>query len=261
MNNLNGVLWFEFRKAFRSKVPFFCNLGFLVAPFMVALLMFIYKDPEFARKLGILSVKAEILGKSADWPSFLGMIIAIVAMMGIFVFSLLESWIFGREFTDGTLKDMLAVPVSRGTVVAGKFIVTITICLTITLEIIVVSTILGYILNLPLGSSEMITQGMLRAFLAAILVLLVNTPFAFLASVGKGYLLPLGLTMLTVIIANLVSALGWGDLFPWYIPGILSGMTAENMQISIYSYVVVLVTATLGIGATYLLWKKADHQQ
>jgi ABC-2 type transport system permease protein len=260
MDNLKAVLWIEFRKIFRSKVPFFCNLAFMLAPLMVAFMMFIYKDPEFAKKLGLLSMKAEVIGKSADWPSYLGMDIAIIAMMGIFLFSLIESWIFGREYTEGTLKDMLAVPVSRGTIVAGKFIVLAVVCLAMTLETILIGVAAGYLLELPLGSPALITQGMLKLLLAAGMVLLVNTPFAFLASAGKGYLLPIGLTMLAVITANLVSALGWGDYFPWYIPSILSGMAAEGSRITGVSYGIIFATAVIGIAATVLWWQKADHQ-
>jgi ABC-2 type transport system permease protein len=260
MNDLKAVLWIEFRKVFRSKVPFFCNLGFLFAPLMVALMMFIYKDPGFARKLGILSLKAEVIGKTADWPSYIGMEIAIISMMGIFLFSLMESWIFGREFAEGTLKDMLAVPISRGTILAGKFIVLTAVCLVMTVETILVALAAGALLNLPQYSSALVTEGILKLLLAAGMVLLVNTPFAFFASAGKGYLLPIGLTILAVVAANVASALGWGDVFPWYIPSILSGMAAEGSRITGMSYVIILATAGMGIAGTLLWWQYADHQ-
>jgi ABC-2 type transport system permease protein len=261
MTDLKNVLWIEFRKVLRSKVPFFCNLGFLIGPLMIALLMFIYKDPAFARKIGILGVKAEIIGKSADWPSFIGLLIVIVAMMGIFVFSLIESWIFGREFTEGTLKDMLATPVSRGTVVAGKFITVFCVCMVMVVEMIVVGLIAGFALDLPLGTNSLIMDGVGRAVLASLLVLLVNTPFAFLASTGKGYLLPIGITMLAVVLGNLIGTIGYGEFYPWYIPGILSGMAAEGSRITPIGIVIVLATGILGVVGTYLFWKKADHQQ
>lgn len=261
MTDLNNVLWIEFRKVFRSKVPFFCNLGFLIGPLMIALLMFIYKDPVFARKIGILGVKAQIIGRTADWPSFMAMLIVIVAMMGIFIFSLLESWIFGREFAERTLKDMLAVPVSRGTIVAGKFIVLVCISMVMVIEMIIVGLIAGFALNMPLGSSSLILDGVGKTILASILVLLVNTPFAFLASTGKGYLLPIGVTMLVVVIGNLMGTIGYGEIYPWYIPSILSGMAAEGSRITTGSYIIVFMTAVLGIAATYLWWQKADHQQ
>jgi ABC-2 type transport system permease protein len=261
MTDLNNVLWIEFRKVFRSKVPFFCNLGFLIGPLMIAVLMFIYKDPAFARKIGILGVKAQIIGKSADWPSFISMLIVIVAMMGIFVFSLLESWIFGREFADRTLKDMLAVPVSRGTIVAGKFIVLVCISMVMVVEMIIVGLIAGFAMNLPQGSSSLILDGVGKTILASMMVLLVNTPFAFLASTGKGYLLPIGVTMLVVVIGNLMGTIGYGEIYPWYIPGILSGMAAEGSRITAGSYIIIFLTAILGVAATSLWWQKADHHQ
>jgi ABC-2 type transport system permease protein len=112
-----------------------------------------------------------------------------------------------------------------------------------------------------LGSPAFITEGALKILLAALLVVLANTPFALMASIGKGYLLPLGSAMLALVLANVVSALGWGDLFPWYIPSILSGMTADGNQINAVSYLIILLTAIFGIFSTVLWWEKADHQQ
>ena len=45
-------------------------------------------------------------------------------------------------------------------------------------------------------------------------------PFALLASVGRGYLLPIGVAILAIIMANVVAALGWGGYFPWAVPGL-----------------------------------------
>lgn len=261
MNHLNDVLWIEFRKVFRSKVPVISNLGFLIAPLMVGLMMFVYRDPDLAKKIGILSMKAEVIGGKAEWPSYIGILIAVLGTMGIFLFSLIESWIFGREFTEGTLKDMLAVPISRRTIVFGKFIVTAVTCMLMAVELVVVSYICGYLLKLPLGTPILLMDGVLKILLAAVLVLLANTPFALMASIGKGYLLPLGMTMIALVFANVASALGWGELFPWYVPSILSGMAAEGAKISVYSYLVVLLTACFGVYATMVWWMKADHQQ
>jgi ABC-2 type transport system permease protein len=261
MDHLNDVLWIEFRKVFRSKVPVISNLGFLIAPLMVGLMMFVYRDPDFAKKIGILSMKAEVIGGKADWPSYIGILIAVLGTMGIFLFSLIESWIFGREFVEGTLKDMLAVPISRRTIVVGKFIVTAATCILMAVELVVVSYTIGYLLKLPLGTPTLLINGASKIILAAVLVLLANTPFALMASIGKGYLLPLGMTMLALVFANVVSVLGWGEFFPWYIPSILSGMAAEGAKITIGSYAVVILTAIIGILATMIWWMKADHQQ
>lgn len=261
MTDLRNILWIEFRKIYRSKLLLYCGIALTLVPLMSSLMIFIFQNPDLARKMGIISAKANLMGGTADWSTFLGVISMGLAMAGMFLFSLIESWIFGREFTEATLKDMLAVPVSRLAIVLGKFIVTMTICFLFTLEVVIFSVTAGFILKMPQVPLSLILNGLWIIILTGIMVIMANMPFAFLASVGKGYLLPLGITMLLLLLANIIAVLGWGDIFPWTIPTLLSGLGDQNTKVTAVSYVVLLITAGAGIFATYTWWVKADHQQ
>ena len=114
MHNLADTIWIELHKAIRSRMPLFTALGFLLMPLVDAFFMIILKDPDFARQAGLISAKAQLMAGTADWPTFLAVLAQAVAVGGIFLFSLIGSWVFGREFVDGTVKDLLAVPVPRG---------------------------------------------------------------------------------------------------------------------------------------------------
>src|SRR5215469_11072497 len=116
INDLTNAIWIEVRKAARSRMPRFTALGLLLLPLGIAFIMFVVKDPEFARKVGLISTKANLLGRSANWPSYLSLLAQALAVVGLIFFSLMMSWVFGREFADGTVKDLLAVPVSRVTI-------------------------------------------------------------------------------------------------------------------------------------------------
>ena len=75
--------------------------------------MIVMKDPDLARRLGLISAKAQIVAGSADWPTYLGMLAQATAIGGIMLFGLIGSWVFGREYSDHTLKDLaLTEPVS-----------------------------------------------------------------------------------------------------------------------------------------------------
>jgi hypothetical protein len=52
MSNLRNMLWIEFRKVIRSRMPLFTTLGLMIPARRSAFMMFIYRDPEFARKWG-----------------------------------------------------------------------------------------------------------------------------------------------------------------------------------------------------------------
>jgi ABC-2 type transport system permease protein len=261
MNNLKNAFWIEWHKALRSKMPLWTGLAFLLMPVACAFLMFIYKNPDFARKSGLISAKANLMVTSVDWPSYLHMLNQGIAIGGMMFFSLVISWIFGREFADGTIKDFLAVPLPRASIVLAKFLVFATWSVLLTLEVLLVGLLMGMLINLQQGSALLFGQGIVNLIIAVCLVLLTLTPFAFLASVGRGYLLPLGLTILVLILANVAIVIGWGHLFPWSIAAMYAEGGAQAAQLEPASYAVVVGTALLGLWGTSQWWMCADQNR
>ena len=123
MTGFSSALWAETLKMIRSKVPLFCLIGFSMAPLAGGLFMIILKNPEAARSMGLISTKAHIMAGTADWPAFFNLLAQAVAAGGAILFSILTIWVFGREFSDHTVKELLALPTSREAIVAAKFIV------------------------------------------------------------------------------------------------------------------------------------------
>ena len=107
MNNLFSALWTEFLKMRRSKVPFFTAIGFSIVPLVGGLFMIILKDPEAAKSMGLISTKAQLMVGVADWPAFFNIIAQAVAVGGAILFAIVTAWIFGREFSDHTAKELL----------------------------------------------------------------------------------------------------------------------------------------------------------
>jgi ABC-2 type transport system permease protein len=182
----------------------------------------------------------------------------MIAAGGFFFFCLILSWVFGREFSDGTLKDMLAVPVPRSSILLAKFAVAAAWSVGLSLVIMALSLVMGALIGLPQGSTEVILQGCLRALIVAGLTIVVVMPFALFASIGRGYLLPVGVAVLVLIMANVVQVAGWGEYFPWAIPGLYS---QPQFILPVASYWVVLFTGLAGVAATYLWWKLADQSR
>ena len=91
-------------------------------PFGIAFLMYVSKNQEIAHKLGLISAKADLVAyAAADWQAYLGLFGQLIAAGGFILYVLAVSWVFGREFADGTVKDILAVPVRRASILAAKF--------------------------------------------------------------------------------------------------------------------------------------------
>ena len=260
MNNLSAMIWVELRKALRSRMPLFTLLGFLLMPVVDAFFMVILRDREFARQVGLISTKAQLMAGTADWPTYLSILAQAIAVGGILLFSLIGSWVFGREFADGTVKDRLAVPVARGHILLAKFIVVMLWSLALTGVVYFCALGLGALLDLPLGSAPVLWQGTTTYATTALLVVGVMTPVAFFASIGRGYLLPIGVMLLFVLFANVLSVAGWGARFPWAIPAIYAG-AGEGISVEPVSYWIVMLTGLAGIATTYLWWQFADQHK
>jgi ABC-2 type transport system permease protein len=257
MNILSSMTWIELRKVLRSRVPFFTALGFLLMPLIGALLIFIFKDPQLARQLGLLGVKATLVVVTADWTGYLTLMVEFTALGGFFFFFLAISWTFGREFTDGTLKDLLAVPVPRFDIILAKFLVSALWCAALIVETTIVGVILGAVIQLPGGSLAVILHGTGLLVVTAVMSITLILPFGLFASVGRGYLLPIGIAVLTVILGNLSITLGWGEYFPWAIPALV----LQEATIPPFSYGLVLLTGLAGVVGTHLWWKYADQNR
>jgi ABC-2 type transport system permease protein len=259
MDNLSNMLWIETRKAIRSRMPLWTALGSLFMPLGIGFLMFVSKNPEISQKLGLVSAKANLMAYAAtDWPTYLGMFGQLIAAGGFVLFILIISWMFGREFADGTLKDMLAVPVQRSSILLAKFIVIAIWSAVLTIIIFIAGLVMGVLIKFPGGSIQVITQGAILVLSTAGLVIAVVLPFALFASLGRGYLLPVGLAVLTLMATNLVAIVGWGEYFPWAVPGLYA---QGKSALTPVSYWIVILTALAGMLATYLWWMRADQNR
>ena len=258
MNNLSDMVWVELRKAIRSRMPLGTALGSLFMPLGIAFLIFVSKNPEISQKLGLVSAKANLMAYSAtDWPTYLGLFGQIIAAGGFFLFVLIISWMFGREFTDGTLKDMLAVPVQRSSILLAKFTVVAVWSAVLAMVIFVAGLVMGALIKLPGGSIGVILQSSALVVVTACLAIAVVMPFALFASMGRGYLLPIGVAILMFMMTNLVAIIGWGEYFPWGVPLLV----AQGAHLNPVSYLIVLLTGLVGMYVTYLWWMRADQSR
>ena len=112
MRSIVAAFSCEALKVFRSRILWITIVAFLMLPLAGGFFMFILKDPELARSSGLISAKAHLAG-TADWPSYLQFLAQGVSAGGLFVFGFVSSWVFGREYSDRTVKDLLALPIPR----------------------------------------------------------------------------------------------------------------------------------------------------
>lgn len=260
MNNLFSSLFAEFLKIRHSKVLWLTIAALCLAPIFGALFVIVLRSPSLTEGNEALKAKAALSGFSADWPSFFNLIAQAIGVGGIIVFGFIASWIFGREYSDHTLKDLFALPVNRATIVISKLVACIAWCFTVTIAVILVGVLIGLLLNLPGWEWRLFFSSFLHIFTTAFLAALLCPPVFLIASAGKGYLPALGFVILTVVIAQIIGALGFGAYVPWAVPSLYSGLGSESGgSLNIVSYMIVAVTGVAGLIGTIYWWKYADQ--
>ena len=113
VTGLVAALGVELLKARRSVAPALTALAFTIAPLVGGLFMYILADPERARRMGLIGQKAQLAGGGSDWTAYFGFLAQAATVGGFVLFAFVVAWVFGREFSDGTVRYLLALPTSQ----------------------------------------------------------------------------------------------------------------------------------------------------
>ncbi|MGZ3583136.1 MAG: ABC transporter permease [Ktedonobacterales bacterium] len=260
LSGFTAALWAEALKARRSIVLWLTALAIALAPLVGALFMLILKDPDLASRAGLLTTKAQARAAAADWPTYFSLLEQSVAIGGFVVFGFVATWLFGREYSDRTVKDLLALPTTRQEIVTAKYIVLIVWSTTLTVLVYALGLAAGALVGLPGWSLGLALAAAGQLAVTAGLTVALVTPFAWVASAGKGYLLPVGAMFLAIFLAQVIAAIGLGPYFPWSVPALTSGVAGPAGQtVGPLSYLLVVLTGLAGIAATAAWWRFADQ--
>ncbi len=108
-----------------------------------------------------------------------------VAAGGLILFSILPIWVFGREFTEHTVKELLSLPTSREMIVGAKFLITAAWAFILTFYLLLLGLIVGYMVVIPGWSMELLKSGLANLIGAALLTIAMLPFVAFFASLGQ----------------------------------------------------------------------------
>ncbi|AKL96124.1 hypothetical protein CACET_c26790 [Clostridium aceticum] len=234
-----SVLYCEIRKVIRSNVFWLTFLVFLIGPLMMG--------------IGIISAASV---DEINWQVYLTQLPNTLAALGLIGYTFISAWVFGREFTDKTIKDLLAKPVSRERIVISKFLVILAWDVLLALFMFAVGFAVGAVSGLPGWSAAFVGDTFLRFFITSLLFIFITTPGALLANVSKGYLAPLGLVLLIVILSTVLSDMGFASYFPWTIPALFQIAGTLNMS----SIIILALTGIAGTAGTFAWWRFAEQQ-
>ena len=259
---LGQALATELLKLKRSKITWLSWLALSVMPLVGGLFMWIIREPQRAAQLGLLGQKARFAGATADWPSYFGLLLQTMGVGGMILVSVMAAYVFGREYSDSTGKNMLALPVARHWIVFAKLAVVFTWFGFLAMLFIVEGLAVGALLGLPGFSVPLAVSSCGDILLAGLVGYLLVPVVTWITTLGRGYLPPIGFTIFMLLLGNVIGATGWGKWFPWSIVPMLAGMAGPRIEVlTLGSLAVVGLTFVAGVAATLWQWRYADNTQ
>lgn len=209
----------------------------------------------FASMPIMLGVVTYINAVDAGWAPYLTDLLGSITALLVIGFSFTACWVFGREYTDRTISELLVKPVSKLYVVLSKFIVIFLWDVLLAFFMFAVVYIVGILIGLNGGTGLMIMNRFLVFMATSLLIMVVSTISALLANVSKGYLAPIGFAFLIVIISNVVAQAGLAAYFPWTIPALF----ISNVPLGFTSIAILAITGISGFVGTVAWWRFAEQ--
>jgi ABC-type transport system involved in multi-copper enzyme maturation permease subunit len=259
---LGPVIASEFIKLRRSRVTWMTLLAFSMGPMAITLFTWIVAEPGRAMRLGLIGTKANLSGISPTWPSVFSMLTLVVGMGGMLLLAFIVAWVFGREYAEGTAKNLLALPVPRCLFLFAKLVVSAAWWIVLTAAVFSEMILCGAAMGLPDLSTHLLIQAGRDLLFAAGAAYLLVPVIAWFSLLGKGYLPPLGFSFGMLALGNIIAKTGWAEWFPWSIVPMLVGSVGKpETSISPGSWAVLAVTFAAGVAAAALQLSHADNTQ
>lgn len=234
--NIVSLVTCEMRKMYNSSVFWVVTIAFTILP-------------------GISLIKY-FNAANVSWDLYLADILKNFTGILIIGFAFTTCWIFGREYTDKTINDLLVKPVSKLKIAVSKFIVIALWNSLLSILMFAVVALIGAYVGLADVTFALMLHYFLMFMATSLLTTFVSTVSSFMANITRGYLAPIGLIFLIVMIVNIVENVGISAYIPWTIPGLLITDGFLN-PVSIF---ILVLTGTAGFVGTVAWWRFTEQK-
>lgn len=195
------------------------------------------------------------LGPMADrtgWDLLLGVAAQVTSAGALLGFGVALSWMVGREFADGTVSGLFALPVGRGAIAFAKVVVHLLWAVAVAVLLVVVLGLAGTVLGLgPPGGD--VLAALARQFLLTVLSAVLALPAAWIATLGRGLLPGIAVTILLIVIAQVMVVAGAGAWLPIAAPALWA---MDPSSVTAGQLVLVAVVPAVFVPATVHTWRR-----
>ncbi len=207
----------------------------------------------FAARSGNAQLVAKLgpQAASGDWTAMLSAAAQITSAGGLLALGVGISWLYGREFAEGTVSGLFGLPVSRGRLAAAKLVVYAGWSLVTSLLTVLVLLGVGVVIGLGVPDAAAVA-GLGRQFALALLTAVIAVPAGWASSVGRG-LLPGIATSVGILVLAQVAVLA--DIGSW-MPFVAPAMWALQPSTSAAPLLMVPIVPLLFGAAIVISWHR-----
>jgi ABC-2 type transport system permease protein len=198
-----------------------------------------------------LAAKAGPLAAQGGWTGLLAVADQVTAAAAVGAFGIGLSWLYGREFTEGTITGLFALPVTRPTIALAKL--TVYLLWTVATAAVLATTVaLAAIVAFREPPDAAAWTGLGRLLALTVMSAVLPLPAAWAATLGRGLLPGIATTVVLMATGQIVAAAGnAGAWFPFAAPALwaIQPGSTSTTQLTISALV------ATGFGAlTLLTW-------
>jgi len=208
--------------------------------------------------LGVASGNPELIAQAGpaaalDWNGLLAGAAQITAVVGILGFGIVLAWMFGREFTDGTIAGLFGLPITRGRIALAKLVVyAVWVTLVsgaLTLSVLVLGLLVGHG---PPAAETWAALG--RLCMLAMLSAGIAVPVAWIATLTRSLLAAVGSTIALVAMAQVGALAGAGGWLPLAAPALWA--MSDGTDVTTIQLALTGILALAFAAFTCLAWKR-----
>ena len=203
-----------------------------------------------------IAIKVRPLIHGTGWDAATGVTAQVLSMAMLLGVGFVVSWVFAREFSDGTIEALLLSRPSRPVLASAKLGAVLLWASAVTIASSAVAVGLGAVLLAPTTGTPWPGAG--RIVLGAVLTALLALPFALVATIARSALAGVGGVIGIVIVTQILTVLGTGAWFPYAAPSLWLGMGGPELTASPVQLLLVLPVAAAGWVATAIWWQQAE---
>ncbi|MDP4098122.1 ABC transporter permease [Paenibacillus sp. P96] len=241
------LLAVELLKLKRSKMLLLSMIGAGLAPFMVVLAFYINRT------------SADASGEQAVFETlFYNTSMYTVLLIGVPLYSIVAAYLFLREYTEDTLKNLLTIPVSRTGLMISKMLLLLVWILLLSLVAWALTILCGLLGGFDGLSGALILDYLIKFAVEGALLWALTTPVILVTIVMKNYvpsmIAAISITMLNVLVFNSEHR----GLVPWTAAFDITHQSLLPLYPAELSYLSIAGVSLVGFASILIYFGKVD---